>query len=184
MGERNFQRRTHGYPTCYDARTHWGFNGYRCVQHVWPVHRWGIGIWLPWKASERRNRRAADGGGVDDDASRWSSSLRQWHVHNSLGGMAMYPQWPQAKGSNGRQAERQVRLDAETRQSWGGGRWCLHSGRKSKETTAGKPRDKFGLMTKHGPARATHSLSVCVGANKAIGRNNSPKWWRNQTNKL
>ena len=120
MGERNFQRRTHGYPTCYDARTHWGFNGYRCVQHVWPVHRWGIGIWLPWKASERRNRRAADGGGVDDDASRWSSSLRQWHVHNSLGGMAMYPQWPQAKGSNGRQAERQVRLDAETRQSWGG----------------------------------------------------------------
>ena len=184
MGERNFQRRTHGYPTCYDARTHWGFNGYRCVQHVWPVHRWGIGIWLPWKASERRNRRAADGGGVDDDASRWSSSLQQWHVHNSLGGWRCIHSGHKPKEATAGKPRDKFGLMPKHDSLGGGGRWCLHSGRKSKETTAGKPRDKFGLMTKHGLARAPHSLSVCVGANKAIGTNNLPKWWRNQTNKL
>ena len=57
-----------------------------------------------------------------------------------------------------------------------GGRRCLHSGRKPKEAVAGKPRDKSGLMPKRRPARAPHSLSACVAANKAIGTNHAAKW--------
>ena len=34
--------------------------------------------------------------------------------HYSVGWTAMPPQWPQAKAGSGRQAEGQVRLDAET----------------------------------------------------------------------
>ena len=57
-----------------------------------------------------------------------------------------------------------------------GGRRCLHSGRKPKEATAGQPKGKSDLMPKRRPARAPHSLSACVGANKAIGTNHSAKW--------
>ena len=58
----------------------------------------------------------------------------------------MHPQWPQGKGSNGRQAETQVRLDDLTRQSWGGGDGDASSGHKPKEAVAGKHRHKSGLM--------------------------------------
>ena len=58
-----------------------------------------IGSWFPWKAPERSNRRPAHGSGTS---------------HYSVGWTAMPPQWPQAKGGSGRQAEGQVRLDAET----------------------------------------------------------------------
>ena len=62
-------------------------------------------------ASQRKQRKA----------SRDTSAA--WCLNTTVlgGGTVMHPQWPQAKGSNGRQAETQVRLDALTRQSWGDG---------------------------------------------------------------
>ena len=71
---------------------------------------WGDGDASTVAASQRKQRQA----------SRDTSPA--WCINTTVlgGGTVMPPQWPQAKGSSGRQAETQVRLDALTRQSWGG----------------------------------------------------------------
>ena len=71
---------------------------------------WGDGDASTVTTSQRKQRQA----------SRDTSPA--WCINTTvLGGTVMPPQWPQAKGSSGRQAETQVRLDALTRQSWGDG---------------------------------------------------------------
>ena len=62
-----------------------------------------------------------------------------------------------------------------------GGRRCLHTGRKVKDTCDSeikkrKVADSSQLMPKKKPRKAPHSLSQCVANNEGIGQNQYSKW--------
>lgn len=62
-----------------------------------------------------------------------------------------------------------------------GGRRCLHTGRKVKDTCDSeikkrKVADSSQLMPKKKPRKAPHSLSQCVANNEGIGQNKYSKW--------
>ena len=64
-----------------------------------------------------------------------------------------------------------------------GGWRCIHSGHKPKEATAGKPRDKFGLMPKHdslgGGDGDASTVVESQRKQRQASRETSSAWWRN-----
>ena len=105
MGERNFQRRVSWLPNIKEPI---GVSTGIAVFNTFGQYTGGASA----SGFHGRHRRGAIG--VQPTAVARRTSLAWTRT-------VMPPQWPQAKGSSGRQAETQVRLDALTRQSWGDG---------------------------------------------------------------